>query len=175
MTFSVLKLNWPATWGISFGAAVELGTVHLGCRGGLRITFGWRMSVTQKALPQGVLGKGLTSTLVDQAFHDLVLGVHGAQDSFTRCLAVRLLCTVTTVQTYHRAIKEIFTTAVQAGECEYWIWRTYKTYIDLTIIYGLTGSCGASALAQIITINFLQLRVLIFSHLCPEQFSAVFT
>lgn len=77
---------------------MELGAVHLGCWGGFGVTFGRRVSATQKALPQWVLGERLASALCNQALHDLVLGVHGAQDPFTRRLAVCLLGPVTTVQ-----------------------------------------------------------------------------
>lgn len=90
----------PAERGVSLGAAVQLGTVHLGWIG--RLLFWWRRRVctAQKTLPHGFLRERLRATFLDQSLHDLMLCVHGAKDSPASHLAVGSLCTVTAVQTW---------------------------------------------------------------------------
>lgn len=92
----------PAEGRVGLGAAVQLGTVHLGRMGGLLLGWGGRVCAAEEALPHGVLGQRLGPTLLNQALHDLVLRVHGAKDSPAGGLAVGGLGPVTAVQTWYR-------------------------------------------------------------------------
>ena len=90
----------PAMWGVSLGAAVQLGTVHLCRMGGLLFGWGRRVGAAQKALPHRFLRERLGATLADQTLHDLMLCAHGAKDSPASHLAVGSLCPITAVQTW---------------------------------------------------------------------------
>lgn len=100
-----LRRLLPAYGGVSLGAAVQLGTVHLGRMRRLLLRRGRRVRALQEALPHGVLREGLRATLVDQTLHDLVLGGHGAEDSPAGHLAVGGLGPVAAVQTWEGADK----------------------------------------------------------------------
>lgn len=58
------------------------------------------MSAAEETLPHGVLGERLGPTLLNQALHDLMLGVHGAKDSPAGHLTVGGLGPVTAVETW---------------------------------------------------------------------------
>lgn len=91
------KRGIPAEGGVGFGAAVQLGTVHLG-RKVILFSDGRSLDTAQKALPHGLLRERLGAALFDQTLHNLVLCAHSAKDLSASHLAVGR-CPVAAVQT----------------------------------------------------------------------------